>query len=538
MDASVETDRSRHALLWIALAPLIPQLLGSVFNIWYNAVAIHPLLGNGALRERFFQTVIIYNLVVYPAGVALWLWCLFSLRPVLRQLRDRRAVVPDQLEKARRRLIHLPWWVAIISAAAWLLCIPVFLISLAQIAGSLDARLLRHLPISFCVSAFIAVTNGFFLAELASHRTLFPLFFQDARPDLMPGVVTLSLRGRGILWVVSAAICPIVSLLLLEFAPPLQGSDPRWFAIYVAAVGIVFGLATALMISRLVAQPIDQLRAAAKSVAAGQLDVQLPVRRADEFGALVGEFNYMTQELKEKERLRQTFGLHVGERAAEEILARDPGLGGVEQDITAMFVDIRSFTARADRATPHETLEILNKFLRAAVEIVEGQHAGMINKYLGDGFMALFGIGTSLTNHAQDAFDAGRDILHALVKLNQDFVADGHRPIQIGIGIHSGPAIVGSIGSPQRLEFTAIGATVNLASRIENLTKQFGVSMLITADAAARLKTRADLIELPPQEVRGVEEPVKVFAPRTSDQGGALSKAPHQSPGGLETAAP
>lgn len=512
MDTSVETDRSRRALLWIALAPLIPQLLGSVFNIWYNAVAINPLLGDGALHARFFQTVILYNAIAYPAGVALWLWCLLSLRPVLIQLRGGQVVVPELLEKARRRLIHLPWWASIISAAAWLFCIPVFLISLAQVAGSLDTRLLLHLPISFCVSACIAVTNSFFLVELASHRSLFPLFFQNARPDLTAGVVTLSLRGRGLLWVISAAICPITSLLLLEFAPPLPGHDLRWFAIYVGAVGMGFGLCTALMISRLVAKPIDQLRMAAQSVACGQFDVQVPVTRADEFGVLIGEFNHMARELKDKEQLRQTFGLHVGQRAAKEILARDPGLGGVEQDITVMFVDIRSFTARAGAVSPNETLNTLNEFLRLAVHIVEEQRGGMVNKYLGDGFMALFGVGDGLTSHAQNAFDSGREILHALVRLNEDFAARKREPIQIGIGIHSGPAIVGSIGSPQRLEFTAIGSTVNLASRIESLTKEMGAPLLVTAATYERLKNKSDLVSLPSQSVRGVDAPVKVFS--------------------------
>src|SRR5207253_5395321 len=97
--------------------------------------------------------------------------------------------------------------------------------------------------------------------------------------------------------------------------------------------------------------------------------------------------------------------------AAEQILARDPGLGGMEQDITAMFVDVRSFTARAGKHPPHETLEVLNEFLRVTVRVVEQEHGGMINKYLGDGFLALFGIGGDSTrNHAQDALNAGRGI--------------------------------------------------------------------------------------------------------------------------------
>ena len=98
----------------------------------------------------------------------------------------------------------------------------------------------------------------------------------------------------------------------------------------------------------------------------------------------------------------------------------------------------------------------------------------MVNKYLGDGFMAIFGAGESKSNHAQDAVTAGREILLAVDELNCDLVARSREPLRIGIGIHSGPAIVGSIGSPQRLEFTAIGNTVNIASRIESLTKTVG----------------------------------------------------------------
>ncbi len=131
----MKTDRdwTRHALLLTALAPVVPQLLGSVFNIWYNAVIIDPLLSTTALKQRFFQTVLLYNVFIYPAGVALWLWNVFSLRQALQRLRAGLPVEVSALMKARRRLIHLPWSVALISGAAWLLCIPVFLGSLAQV---------------------------------------------------------------------------------------------------------------------------------------------------------------------------------------------------------------------------------------------------------------------------------------------------------------------------------------------------------------------------------------------------------------------
>ena len=160
-------------------------------------------------------------------------------------------------------------------------------------------------------------------------------------------------------------------------------------------------------------------------------------------------------------------------------------------------------------------IELLNDFFRVTVRVVEEAHGGMVNKYLGDGFMAIFGAGESKSNHAQDAVTAGREILLAVDALNRDLVARSREPLRIGIGIHSGPAIVGSIGSPQRLEFTAIGNAVNIASRIESLTKTVGRPMLITEAVRDRLRDQSGLEELPRQQIRGVRDSVLVFAPQS-----------------------
>jgi adenylate cyclase len=126
--------------------------------------------------------------------------------------------------------------------------------------------------------------------------------------------------------------------------------------------------------------------------------------------------------------------------------------------------------------------------------------------------MAIFGAGDSDSNHARDAVSAGREILCAVNELNKELSAEGRAPIQIGIGIHSGLAIVGSIGSPQRLEFTAIGNTVNVASRIQALTKTLGKPLLVTAAVRDRSDDSFAFEELPPQEVRGIEGRLMIFA--------------------------
>jgi adenylate cyclase len=215
----LSTSAQRYGLLVAGLAPAIPQVLGSIFNIWYNAVVIAPLLVSDPLRRRFALTVIVYNAIVYPLAIAFWLRIIFSARPVFHALVEGRAVAPAPLAQTRRRIINLPWIGVGISSVAWLGCIPVFILALLTTGEPIHSQLLWHLPISFCVSAFIAVTQTFFLIELASHWALFPVFFSDTRPDRIPGSYPPSLRTRGLMWAISAGVCPIASLLLLTFAP-------------------------------------------------------------------------------------------------------------------------------------------------------------------------------------------------------------------------------------------------------------------------------------------------------------------------------
>ena len=507
MDAALK----RHPLLVTALAPLLPHLVGSAFNIWYNMTVIDPLLVAEGLKERFIATVVIWNLIAYPAAVAIWMWLILSLKSPLNRLRRGENIATGDLDRIRRRLVHLPWYGAAISGAAWFVGAMVFLMSLASAGRPMNAQLFWHLPISFGVSGFIATTQGFFLIEWPSHWGLFRPFFRNARPDRLEGIHPISLRTRGFMWAISASVCPIASLLLLLFAPPSPGTNPQSFGVFVAIIGVAFAFFSALLIGQSVAKPVDELRVAAHAVTQGRLDVQVPLQRADEFGALIGEFNRMVTELREKERLRQTFGAHVGRKAAEEILTRDPGLGGTEQEITVMFVDIRSFTARSAHLSPTKAVGLLNEFLREMVAAVETEHSGMINKFLGDGFMALFGIGSDSGNHADEALAAAGSIQRTMTELNKARTGRGEDAIQIGIGINTGPAIVGSIGSPERMEFTVIGNTVNVASRIEALNKTLGTSLLISKTTREALRRSTSLRALPPQPVKGVDELVDVF---------------------------
>ena len=497
---------------------MIPQLLGSAFNIWYNSAIIGPLLATPILKRRFVETIIIYNGVIYPIGIWLWLKCVLSLAACIGWApssvgnRSRNA---DASTPARHPFAVV--WPQLISQLPGCSVSRYFLarsgrrmvFSTRVYSGTCRFRLAsRHL---------LPSRKLFSWSSLPVIAELFPIFFHDTRRRPHAGrahaFVARQRRDVGDLGGNLPDRFPCAAFLCAR----ASGHNAQWSAVFVGAVGIAFGLFSS----------IDDQRTCGQANRSTSVGRSIPLRAEISIfdlascpGGRVRTVDrriqpHASSELKDKEKLRQTFGLHVGKRAAEQILARDPGLNGVEEEITVMFVDIRSATARAGASSPGEMIDLLNDFFRVTVRVVEEAHGGMVNKYLGDGFMAIFGAGESKSNHAQDAVTAGREILLAVDALNRDLVARSREPLRIGIGIHSGPAIVGSIGSPQRLEFTAIGNAVNIASRIESLTKTVGRPMLITEAVRDRLRDQSGLEELPRQQIRGVRDSVLVFAPQS-----------------------
>ncbi len=510
------TDRgstTRH-LTMIALAPVAAAVIGSAFNIWYNGTQIAPLL-NDAQWALFQKSVAIYNVAAYPVLIGIWLRRVWSIRPALERLSTGAAANDSVLARAQVRAINLPWSIVGIMGLGWALCIPALLLGLQQSADAVDRRVLFHLPTSVVISGLLTVTNAFFVVELLVGRLLFPVLFHDRSPADTPGAISLPLSRRNMLCAIAACVCPVLSLVLLEIADATSVSDFNWFMVFVSAFGISLGLFCSWMVSHHVVEPILELRNAAQKVAAGDLDVRIDLPRADEFGPLIDEFNEMVDGLRARRELRTRFGLHVGRRTAELILEQDPGQTGSQQDITVMFCDIRNFTARCSVTPADEVVPLLNRFLTVMVEAVEDRHGGTVNKFLGDGFMALFGIGepdNDGRSHADAAVRAGLDMIARLRDLNAELSQGGLPELGIGIGIHSGCAIVGSMGSSERLEYTAIGDTVNVASRVEGLTKKVGHPLLVTATTAARLPQQIATRPLPAEPVKGQSEPVEIFA--------------------------
>lgn len=516
----------RHGLIVVVLSPVIANLIGSIFNILYNLWQIEPLLSDRQMA-CFSSCWQWFNLFVYPLALLLFMIPIYQLRSVHWDLVEGRTVDDDVLKVSQRRVVNLPWWFLAVASAGWLSCIPVFPLALASLDEPLSSNVVIHLTTSFLIASLIAVTHSFFAVELVIQQTLFPVFFQTGTPANVAGTAPMTISQRGLMWSMSAVVSPVLSLVLLVLVPDASKSAPT-FAVAVAAVAVSFGMVSSWLLGRLVASPVLELKHAAMAVARGDFSARIRTLRADEFGLLINQFNSMVAGLAERERLQATFGRHVGREAAKQILAAQEGLdlensarclGGTKQTISVMFVDVRNFTAQSFATPVDDVIAGLNLMFSEAVVIVE-RHGGMINKFLGDGFMAIFGIGgdpSKNARHADAAVSAGRELIGRIEAIQGDFAQLGWSNMRIGVGINTGVAMVGSIGAPERQEYTAMGDAVNVAARVEELTKHVGHDLLVTGATFDALAATKDFIELPPQTIRGKAASLQIYAVITPD---------------------
>jgi adenylate cyclase len=208
-----------------------------------------------------------------------------------------------------------------------------------------------------------------------------------------------------------------------------------------------------------------------------------------------------------RDRVTNLFGQHVSPQVVERLMTAGAAATSDIRRVAVMFVDFRSFTAASRSRSPQEVVDRLDGAFAVLIEILDRQ-GGIVNKFLGDGFLALFGAPFDAEDPAHRAVAAGREMLAAMERIN----TDSDWPLRIGIGIHFGEVVAGNIGSPRRKEYTVIGDTVNFASRIEALNKEFNSQFLISAAVHDALgEDLTDAVPLGEVPIRGYEEPMRLW---------------------------
>jgi len=292
----------------------------------------------------------------------------------------------------------------------------------------------------------------------------------------------------------------------------LFGVSTATVELVVAGVSLLLSIAVALFLARTLVQPLRRLQMAMRRVERGELDVTADVGSEDELGELAMSFNHMVEGLRREALVRDLFGQYVTPELAEAAIERRDELNGQLVTCTVLFADIRNFTGIAEALPASRLIKVLNEYFSRMSTLVVDEH-GFVNKFGGDSLLAVFG--TPLNpdpDHATCGVHAALRMQNELTEFNREQEESYLPQILIGIGIATGDVVAGNVGSETRLEYTVIGDAVNVASRLQAMTRDLEFSILADGETARAAEHAADFERVGEVSVRGKTRPVSVFA--------------------------
>lgn len=440
-----------------------------------------PALGIGIIGSNIVGTIVLYVLMAWVIPVpqledddrirtvnliALGIYLVVAIGigifksikdglPVIRWLRAERPPTEEEQALAllwpRRLLFRL--------GIAWGLGVVIF----TALNFTYSPRLAVVVAIAGIFSGLGTCAFSYLVAERAG-REIARRALEDGPEDHphVPGVTTRVM----LTWAISTGV-PVLGVALIAGGVALEilPSDPEqlaFSAMVICGVAIFIGVQAMYIVSRSISDPIKSVRQGVDRVGRGDLSVEVPVFDASEIGMLQSGFNEMVAGLRERERVRDLFGRHVGEDVASQALEVGSELGGEVREVAVIFVDVIGSTKLASERPPQEVVALLNRFFGVVVGVVRG-HGGSINKFEGDAALCVFGAPLDHENAALGALSAAREMASRLRSELPELPA--------GIGVSAGPAVAGNVGSSERLEYTVIGDPVNEAARLTELAK-------------------------------------------------------------------
>ncbi|MFM8527662.1 MAG: adenylate/guanylate cyclase domain-containing protein [bacterium] len=270
-------------------------------------------------------------------------------------------------------------------------------------------------------------------------------------------------------------------------------------------VSFTISLELTILLSRSILRPIEDLEAATERIRQGRFDEHVPVTTADEFGELSSAFNQMIDGLAERERLREAFGTYLDEDVANYIIRQDYDPEGAEAEVSLLFCDVENFAATAASASAPQIVSRLNELYECVVPII-ARHRGHVDQFIGDGLLAVFGAPERTEDHADRAVQCAVEIARTV---------NSRKPggFSVKVGVNSGTVVVGSIGGAGRLAFSVIGDAVNVASRVEEMTRETGDQVLITGDTRVLLSETIEVVSRGDREIKGTGRSMEIYAP-------------------------
>jgi adenylate cyclase len=437
----------------------------------------------------------------------------------------RRGTPAPAAAVVQQRVVGAPAAVPIIGFIPWVSGVMFFPLRTLVRTGRWTPELLSQHVYSPLVNGFLAAATIYLLTDWLFRTMVVPRVFPLGRLPELRGARALGVRGRLLVFLVAVAFLPLFTMLGLvraglrhieagaapaEVVARLASAGTMIFVLYVA-LGVVLTLVLAQTLTRPLACVADTLR----RVRAGDLTVRANLGATDEIGLLEDGVNALVETLQDRERILHTFGRAVDPLVRDRLLASDAGLGGELRRAAVLFCDLRGFTAMAERTPPQEVVATLNAFFSTMTAWVRSCD-GFVDKFIGDAMLVVFGL-------LEDTPDAGAGaalrcalgMRERLATLNEARAAAGQTPLLVSVGVHAGEVLAGRIGAEDRYEYTVIGDAVNVAARLQQLSKESAHAVLVSADAyelAAAAGVHCPLVQQDAVSLRGRRETIRVFA--------------------------
>jgi adenylate cyclase len=495
MGSQIGIDRKRLDCRLASICT-VANLAGAIFVVVY-LVAIAP---TGRSRHGSGPDLLAFSgFALFAFALEAW-WSQVSWNRALGWLSDDR--IPSVGE--REATLRLPLREAARSSAAWAVG-AAFFAAFTVVVDGLGADAIR-VGLTIIDGGLITCAVVFLLFE----RALRPAFVHALGGGSPPKVIGVGVKPRLLLtWALGSAV-PLFGLAALPYAAAhaTVHRNIGGAVLALSLAGLLVGLLMTAVTARSVADPLAELREAMVRIGDGQLDVFVAVDDGGEVGLLQHGVNQMVAGLRERHRLADLFGRHVGPEVARLALEQGSGLNSEQRSATAMFVDLVGSTALAEVLSPYDVVETLNAFFDAVTTAV-GLEGGWVNKFQGDGALCVFGAPAAQSDHAARALRAARSLRAQLERL-----AAIHPGIDAAIGISSGTVVAGNVGTEQRYEYTIIGGPVNEAARLSDLAK--GRSGRVVASLASMQRAGDEGSHwglLGSVGLRGLSSPTTIYEP-------------------------
>jgi adenylate cyclase len=496
-----ESQRRRRIRIQVIMTVLVlgANLIGIGVALLLVTVAIpEPSVFDDAPGWLTFGVVPAYVAIALAVG-AYWITrrTVFALRWAIEERK------PGRIDE--RNTFLVPWRIAAFDLILWGIGAVLSTIFYGLVNTEFIPRFL--VSVSFC--GLLVATGSYLLAEFA----LRPVAAQALEAGPPPRRLTAGIMGRTMMvWFLGSGVPVIGIALLAMFHILMRNLTETQFAVGVLTVSfatLVFGCVLMWILAWLTATPVRVVRAALRRAEQGNLRGDLVVFDGTELGELQRGFNAMVDGLRERERVRDLFGRHVGREVALAAERERPKLGGEERHVAVVFIDIVGSTQLVTSQPPAEVVRVLNRFFAIVVEEVD-RHNGLVNKFEGDASLAIFGAPNHLDSPEDEALAAARRIAERL--------AGEMRELDAGIGVAAGQVVAGNVGAKERFEYTVIGEPVNEAARLCELAKSTPQRLLASAAAVERASEgERRHWELGDEVVlRGLDQPTLVAAPKAS----------------------